>query len=158
MPGESALNEELLRTLARHLGSQEYISRVTPFPSQKPDRVVAFFREDYYPTPVSEARVELRILLSDDRTLQYIERWNGEQWECRWDRHENPHNARDHFHPPSDAGTDGCVDATYPDDPYELIGLVVQFVQDRIGDVWATQTYPSDYEWDGEYSTAFLDT
>jgi len=157
MTDDSSLNEELCRILGRHLADQDYVSRVETFPPDKADRTVAIFRDSYYPEEITEARLEFRIRLNDDLTLHYLESWPGDRWECRFDRHHNPHNSREHFHPPPDASTTGCQNATYPSDPFEMIGLVLQFVQDRIGDLWDDLTYPSEYDWGASSTPQFVE-
>lgn len=158
MTDDPSLNEELCRTLAQYLAEQSYVASVQTFPPDKADRVVAAFRNGYYPEEIGEARLELRFRLDGDATLHYVESWAGERWECRFDRHDNPHNTREHFHPPPDASTANCRNATYPADPFEMVGLVVQFVQDRIGDLWDELTYPSEYDWQTSAAPTFVDT
>lgn len=147
------LNEERLCLLARRLGRQRFVSRVDTFPREKPDRVVARFVPDLYPEPVDEARLELRLWLSDDASVQYVEAWNGDRWPCRWDRHDNDHNDREHFHPPPDASVEDAVDGDLPDDSNQVVALVLGFVEERISDLWTTEDprYPSEYEYRGEY-------
>lgn len=157
MTDESSLNEELCRILARHLADQDHVGHVETFPPDKADRIVAVFRDSYYPDEITEARLEFRIRLDGNLTLHYVESWPGDRWECRFDRHDNPHNTREHFHPPPDASTADCQNATYPADPFEVIGLVIQFVQDRIGDLWEDLTYPSEYDWQASTTPAFVD-
>lgn len=63
----------------------------------------------------------------------YVERRADRDWTCRWDRHPNPHSARDHFHEPPDGATDDAVDREYPEDVFDVLELVLE----RIGTVWA---------------------
>lgn len=147
------LNEELMRIIGRRLGQQPSYDKVEMFPLGKPDWVVAYFREELYPDAVSEAWFECRIQLNDDINMIYIEEWAGERWTCRWDRHDNDHNAREHFHPPPVVSTQTAIDIDLPLDPNRAVTVVLQFIEDRIRDLWQTAEpdYPSEYEFDREY-------
>jgi hypothetical protein len=58
---------------------------------------------------------------------------------CRWDRHDNPHSTRDHFHKPPEARTEDAVDREYPTDLLAVFELVLDFVDRRLGDVWENE-------------------
>lgn len=90
--------------------------------------------ESYYPASV-DATLTVRWYTNDDFSVHYREDRSPSAWECRWDRHPNPHNSRDHFHPPPDAATPGA-DASWPDDHRGVLGLVMSRVEDRIHDSW----------------------
>jgi|GEM_PF-1403407 len=57
---------------------------------------------DYYPEDTT-ARFEIRWYRNDDFTFRYRGTHRDSTWQCRWDRHSNTHNSRDHVHPPPDA-------------------------------------------------------
>lgn len=147
------LNEELMRIVGTRLGAHEFVDRVDKFPPEKPDRIVAVFADGLYPNPVSEGRLELRIRLNDDINIVYIEEWAGGRWACRWDRHENDHNAREHFHPPPVVTTATAVDVDLPSDPNRAVETALRFIEDRIADLWRrdAMTFPDEYEFRGEY-------
>lgn len=147
------INEERLRLLARHLGRQESIARVEAFPREKPDRVVARFEPSLFPPHVEAARLEVRLRVNGDCNCQYVEEWPGERWTCRWDRHENPHSDREHFHPPPSIDDRRAVDCDLPEDLDDLVREVLSFVETRIGDLWEQDppVYPREYEYRGEY-------
>lgn len=147
------LNEELLRLIGSRLARHGFIERVDTFPAEKPDRVVATFAGELFPDPVSTGWLELRVKLNDDLNVIYIEDWAGDRWECRWDRHPNDHNTREHFHPPPVVTTATAQDADLPGDVMRLVELVLRFVEDRIHDLWQSEqlTYPDEYEFDEEY-------
>lgn len=90
----------------------------------------------YYPTDVEEATLLVRWYRNDDCKLHYRERHDGSAWECRWDRHPNPHITREHFHPPPDAATPGD-DAEWPADYRELLTVVLDDIEARIRDLWS---------------------
>ena len=90
----------------------------------------------YYPAAVDEAQLTVRWYTNDDFKLHYREQYADHAWECRWDRHPNPHNTRDHFHPPPAATTPG-EDASRPDDHRDVIALVLDEIEDRIVTLWS---------------------
>ncbi|WP_267643967.1 hypothetical protein [Haloarchaeobius amylolyticus] len=85
----------------------------------------------YYPDQVSRVYVDIELLQNGDFHIHYVEEWDGENMECRWDRHENPHNARDHYHPFPAASTDEATDRSYPADFLDVIGEVLSDVEAR---------------------------
>jgi hypothetical protein len=150
---ERDINEERLRLVARRLGQQQALERIDTFPPEKPDRVVAHFVPSLFPSHIETVRLELRLRQNGDWNCHYIESWPGEQWECRWDRHDNPHSTRDHFHPPPTVDSDRAIDSEHPSSFNDLIGQILGFVETRIGDLWASEdpVYPTEYEYSGEY-------
>lgn len=130
------LDEALLRVVARRLGDLALVERVSVFPAGKPESVVARFDRRYYPERMDRVTLELRTYLDGAFHVSYREEWNGRAWTCRWDRHDNPHSARDHFHRPPGAGTADAVDRDYPDDFLDVLGLVLEYVDERLGEVW----------------------
>lgn len=147
------LNEELMRVIGTRLGKHDFIDHVDVFPAEKPDRIVAEFTEGLFPDVVTAAWFELRLRLNDDINMVYIEDWSGERWECRWDRHENDHNTREHFHPPPTVTTAAAIDIDLPLDPNLSVHIALQFIEDRIRGLWRADavTYPDEYEFRREY-------
>jgi hypothetical protein len=90
----------------------------------------------YYPDNVRATTLSVRWYANDDFKIHYREACDGSDWECRWDRHPNPHNAREHFHEPPDASTPG-KDASWPDDYREVLTLVLDDVAKRIANLWS---------------------
>jgi hypothetical protein len=93
------------------------------------------FAESYYPAFVTEAVLSVRWYTNDDFTLHYRKVHEDGAWECRWDRHPNPHNAREHFHPPPDAATPG-EDASWPSGYRDVTSHVLSEVERRLADLW----------------------
>jgi hypothetical protein len=89
----------------------------------------------YYPEPIDEASLSVRWYTNDDFKIHYREIHPEHAWECRWDRHPNPHNTRDHFHPPPIARTRGD-DASWPTDHRDVVRLVFNEVEERISGLW----------------------
>lgn len=90
---------------------------------------------DYYPSAVS-ARLEIRWDRNDDFSLQYQETRQDETWGCRWNRHPNTHNSREHFHPPPTADHIGVQDAVWSNDHREMCQRVLGYVKERIEALW----------------------
>lgn len=131
-----ALDEATLRVAAGRLRQLTLVDHVVVFPGEKPDSVVARFDCRHYPASVDAVRLELRAYDDGRFHVTYRERRDGRDWTCRWDRHDNPHNARDHFHEPPDARTSDAVDRAYPDRFLATLGEILAFVDDRVGAVW----------------------
>lgn len=93
------------------------------------------FAPTYYPPTVDNASLAVRWYTNDDFKLHYREVHPDSAWECRWDRHSNPHNTRDHFHPPPSAPTLG-EDASWPDDHRDVLTFVLDEIEQRITDLW----------------------
>ncbi|WP_117594468.1 hypothetical protein [Haloprofundus halophilus] len=89
----------------------------------------------YYPELVEEATLTVRWYTNDGFKIHYREVHPNRAWECRWDRHPNPHNTRDHFHPPPAAPTPGN-DASWPTDYRDVLRLVLDEIEDRIASLW----------------------
>ncbi|WP_420871419.1 hypothetical protein [Halomicrobium salinisoli] len=89
----------------------------------------------YYPVTVEEGTLTVRWYATDDFKIHYREVHAGDTWECRWDRHPNPHNAREHYHPPPDAGTPG-EDTSWPSDHRDVLSLVLDEIEERIATLW----------------------
>lgn len=133
---ETPLDEALLRAVAERLGSLTLIETVRVFPREKPGSVVARIDATYYPPVVRRIEFELRAYRNGDFNVLYREVRSDDDWIARWDRHDNPHNARDHYHRPPRARTTDAVDADYPEDFFDVVELVLESIDDRIGDVW----------------------
>lgn len=112
----------------------------------------------FYPRPVTEASLTVEHTEAGSRsktTVRYAELWDGETWRCRWDRHDNDHNDRDHFHYPPDP--DSNEDPYACDADYRRSVLMVEtpaeFVNRRAEDLFTTEnpSYPAEYEWCNEY-------
>lgn len=86
--------------------------------------------------PELERRVlDVRWYTNDDFRINYLEEWPDRTWTMRWDRHPNPRNDRDHFHPPPGAATPGH-DRTWPPDYRDVLELVVSDLHDRTEELW----------------------
>lgn len=126
-----------LRYLGQVLGQQPEVSGTALFPATKQESLNVHLSDDYYPDAMDEVRLELRVYTDGDFHVSYIERYRGERRRCRWDRHDQDHNSRDHFHPFPTASTADAEDREFPPDVTALLeAVVLPWVEDRLGDVW----------------------
>ncbi|MFC7233440.1 hypothetical protein ACFQMM_22545 [Saliphagus sp. GCM10025308] len=93
------------------------------------------FASPYYPATVNETTLTVRWYTNDDFKIHYRAVHPESAWECRWDRHPNPRNTRDHFHPPPTAPTAG-EDAAWPADYRDVVALVLDEIEDWIAELW----------------------
>jgi hypothetical protein len=75
----------------------------------------------------------VRWYTNDDFNIHYREVHPKNAWECRWDRHPNPHNTRDHL--PAGATTPGD-EASWPVDHRTVLTLVLDEIENRIAELW----------------------
>ena len=91
--------------------------------------------DDYFPNEAS-ARFEIRWYRNDDFNFHYQEERPDGAWKCRWDRHPNAHNSRDHFHPPPAASRIDAENARWPDDHRGVSRLVLDRIEERLETLW----------------------
>lgn len=93
-----------------------------------------------YPDDVEDATLTVRWFENDEYSFHYRERHrkgNRPVWQCRWDRHPNPHAGYEHFHEPPDAGHDRTVeDHVVAPHPTEMFTRTMANVRDRIAALW----------------------
>lgn len=131
------VDAETLRYLSRILGRQSEVQQTSLLPSNRQESLVVFLEEEYYPEAVDEIRLEVRAYTNGDFHVSYVKSSRGERRRCRWDRHDQNHNSRDHFHPFPEAGTSGAEDRDFPNDQTTLLEQVVlPWVEDRLGELW----------------------
>lgn len=135
-PSQS-VNEEMLRYLGRAFGRQSEVQHTSLFPSNKLERLVVSLDTNYYPGHIDDVSIELRAYTNGDFHVSYLESRPGERRRCRWDRHDQPHNTRDHFHPLPDASTAAAVDRVYAQDLTRVVEeTILPWIDDRVGALW----------------------
>lgn len=134
-PSTGAIDTDVLQRIAHRLRRDSRFEAVLTHPEYAPNSVVAAFDTSYYPTSVSEANVRIRWFETDDFSIHYREQYEARPWECRWDRHPNSHNTRDHVHPPPDAATPG-ENATFASDWRDVLSRVLRALGERIESLW----------------------
>lgn len=131
------LDEALLRTVARRLGTLTLVDAVSAFPIEKPASVVARFDRRYYPEGFQRVSLELRAYTNGDFHVSYVEEYLGDVRSCRWDRHDQDHSTRDHYHPFPTDDTAHAEDRDFPPDvTTTLERVVLHWVDARPGRVW----------------------
>lgn len=134
--GSGPLDIDILDRIGQRLAGSTRFSNVSVQPESAPMSVRAEFDLGYYPAAINQAYLEIRWFQTDDFSIHYLEQYaSGETWECRWDRHPNDHNTREHFHPPPDASTPGR-DAAYPTDWRDMLTRVLEQLDERMRSFW----------------------
>jgi len=135
--GQSApIDHDVVDRIAARLGASERFESVDVRPEYAPNSVVLDYDLGYFPPDVDRAYLHVRWYENDDVSAHYTEqRGDGGRWECRWDRHPNGHNARDHVHPPPDAATPGD-DASFPRDWRDVVERVLGRLDEHIRGLW----------------------
>lgn len=100
---------------------------------------------DRYPDRVQAASVEIQWYTNGDYNFHYVETHAAADrsttadgvWQCRWDRHPNPHTTRSHFHPPPAADSESAVsDQPTERHPAAMFTRTLANVRERIDDLW----------------------
>jgi len=131
-------DRQTLRLLERQLASDALVAE-TAFAPDPYELRLLHGRLDAarYPDLVTAARLDIRWVSTGDFSFHYVEEHAaGDRWECRWDRHPNPHNSRLHFHEPPAATdvTDLALSSLHPLDVY---ATVLTAIEQRIETLWA---------------------
>lgn len=130
-------DRQTLRLLERILRDESVVTATGYEPdSHEPRLLRASFDTDRYPPTVEAARIDVRWFTTGDFSIHYVEiTHDGEHWECRWDRHPNPHHSRVHFHrPPSGTETEDLELTSLH--PLDVVSTVLAAVERRITDLW----------------------
>lgn len=131
-------NRAQLRELASLLTAESWIEGVDVFPATRPDSIVLSLAQSYYPRRhISGAYIEIQSYTNGDFHISYVENHHGEEWLCRWDRHESTEYTQDHFHPPPGARHEDGENREYPAALWTVVSRVVApWVYERMGAVW----------------------
>ena len=129
------IDRPILEFLQTHLQATNQVTQAAITDASDHLELRVTFASSYYPTTVDEASLTVRWYTNDDFKIHYREVHSNRTWECRWDRHPNPHNTRDHLHPPPTALTPGD-DASWPADHRDVLRIVLEEVERRITELW----------------------
>lgn len=133
----AAVDDETLRYLGQLFGRRDEVERTSLFPSNKLESLVVTLDSEYYPSDIVDVTLEIRAYTNGKFHVSYVESHSGERRRCRWDRHEQPHSSRDHYHPLPDASTESAVDREYPTDLTRVLeATILPWVDDRVGQLW----------------------
>jgi len=136
-PSTGPIDAEILDRITAHLRRSDRFAKVKTRPEYTPNAVIAEYDLGYFSGGVTRAYLRVRWFKTDDFSIHYSEQYQtGRSWECRWDRHPNDHNTREHFHPPPDAPTPG-EDHTHPDDWRDVLATVLTRLDERLAAFWS---------------------
>lgn len=134
--GAASVDYDVLDRIGERLAPSARFDGVELGPEYAPDSLVVEYDLGYFPALLERAHLRIRWYENDDFDVHYAEQYGaGDHWECRWDRHTNDHNAREHFHPPPDAETPG-LDESYPTDWRDVLTMVLTNLDERIEAFW----------------------
>lgn len=141
LPSTGPPDRRTFRLLERHLAGDPLVAETEFDPnSDEPGELHAHIATDGFPPSVERVRLDVRWFTTDDFTMHYLETTTrGDRWECRWNRHPNPHNARLHFHQPPN-GTD-ATDLELPSlHPIDVLSTVLAAIEERIDQRWEAES------------------
>ncbi|WP_224214532.1 hypothetical protein [Natrinema longum] len=129
------IDRPVLEFLQTRLQATAQVARATITDASGHLELYVTLAPSYYPETVEEASLTVRWYTNDDFKIHYREVHPAHAWVCRWDRHPNPHNTRDHFHPPPTAPTPG-EDSSWPRDHRDVLRLALDKIEERITGLW----------------------
>lgn len=134
------IDRQTLRLLERQLSSDPLVAQTTFNPDPYEPRLLrAALATEQHPDSIAGARIDVRWFTTGDFSFHYVEeRQEDGQWECRWDRHPNPHTTRLHFHEPPVATevTELELASTHP---LEMYSTVLGAIEERLESVWDSE-------------------
>jgi len=136
-PATGPPDRQTLQLLERRLSDHSLVSTTEFEPDRyEPRRLRAQLDGEQFPDTVAATRLDARWFTTDDFSVHYVEaRTDATEWDCRWDRHPNEHNARLHFHRPPD-GTEIADLAFESTHPMEVSVTVMEAVEQRLASLW----------------------
>ncbi len=135
--GETApVDFKLLDEIRLRLRDSDRFQYVVWQPEYAPRSVIFHYDLGYFPSVVEEAYLKVCWRTNGDFIIHYEEKYEGDRrWACRWDRHPNDHNSRDHYHCPPDAKEE-CEDADYPEDWRDVFEYILGEIDGHIEAFW----------------------
>lgn len=135
--GPGPPDRQTLRLLERVLGEDPIVDTTAFEPDGYEPRLLSVRLDaDRYPQSVTSARLDVRWFVGGDFSLHYVETTVEDRWECRWDRHPNPHSARVHFHRPPDGEETDDLDLPSLH-PLDVTRVVLAAVDRRFEGQWS---------------------
>lgn len=133
------IDDAVLGTIAERARTHSLIETVrTEQTGGMLSMVSAILDSDRYPPRIQEARLDIQWYTNGDYNFHYVETHeSGAVWQCRWDRHPNPHTQRTHFHPPPAAQSgDAVPDNPTAHHPSTLFTRTLANIRQRIETLW----------------------
>lgn len=135
---DAPVDFDLLDLIRERLCTSDRFRGAEYRPDFAPESVVFYLEPGFYPSTVTDVKLEVKWFENGDFSIHYQENYvegvdtPGERpgFAHRWDRHPNPHNSDDHVHPGPDAPTPG-VDADHPQHWQDVLGMVVEGIDER---------------------------
>ena len=136
-PSSGAIDGSVLMQLSRNALGHPLVETTALEPTvDSPTRLRIAIDQTQYPEPIDTVRLDVRWFETGDFSVHYVEHHvDGTTWQCRWDRHPNPHSERIHFHEPPEAVTIRDFPLREPH-PIETLHLVLDWIKGRIERVW----------------------
>ena len=136
-PRDSApVDFDVLEDMRKYLVTSDRFEELEWRPDYAPDSLVCIYDAGMYPASVDEASLQITWFKNDDFYVHYQENWaDSDEKTCRWDRHPNDHNTRDHYHPLPNAATPGRDDS-YSRNWKDVVSRVIREVDGRIEAFW----------------------
>lgn len=129
-------DRQTLQLLERHLSTDPFVADTDSEPDVYEPRLLRVLLDtDLSPESVVDARLDIRWFETEDFSIHYVERTVEDQFECRWERHPNDHNARVHFHHPPNC--EKVTDLSLPSlHPLDLYSTVHDALEQRLETQW----------------------
>lgn len=132
----SPVDFKLLDEIRLRLRDSDRFQYVEWRPEYASRSVIFHYDLGFFPSVVEDAYLKVCWRENGDFIIHYEEQYDGDRrWACRWDRHPNDHNTRDHYHPPPDA-EHPCDDADFPEDWRDVLKDILGEIDDHIKAFW----------------------
>lgn len=134
-------DRHVLRLLERRLADEPLVERTEFRPDAETPNVLAVHLDaGQYPESMRAARLDVRWFTTGDFSFHYVEiDAESDRWECRWDRHPNPHASRLHFHAPPHAADVEALKLPSLH-PLDISSTVVATIDDRVKTLWTGES------------------
>ena len=136
---QGRLDTTTLRTLGRRAATHPLVEAWSFEPDSASPRYLDLRLDaNAYPVDVNAVRLEIHWFDTDDYYLHYLETRDTEYYQCRWDRHPNPHDSRLHFHEPPSA-TEIVDFEPASVHPLEVCSTVLTAIEQRLEKLWSSR-------------------
>ncbi len=132
-----AIDHDILDDILSYLDRSDRFRGVEAEPEDDPDSITCRYDLGFFPASVEEVYLQITWYETGDFNIHYRELYHdGATWECRWDRHPNDHNTREHYHPGPDATRAAARDASFPQDWRDVLERVLREIDARMRSFW----------------------
>lgn len=135
--GTAPIDHDVLEDMQSYLAPSDRFEAVEARPEGNPDAIICRFDRGYYPVTLDDVSLDIVWYRNHDFNIHYRELYaDTTTWECRWDRHPNDHNDREHYHPGPDASRSDATDESYPTDWRDVLERVLRETDERRRGFW----------------------